>query len=575
LRRRRADVPDRERQNLVARPAEQLARGGVDVDVPPPGVDDHDRLERALEDGAEQALAVVALRDVDEEPLLVERLAVVVTHRVHEVEHPPDRAVGADDPVLELDDLVACGRCLCPLDAREVVRMDEPVAERLVVEKCLRRVPGELLDLRAAERRAAGRPDRVHVRDERKLLDQAAVLLLGDPPLALGPPLLGDVDDRTPQLPLAVELDRERREEHGALAVGGGDRELVLVHRCARLQHARVDVGDTRRDLRREVGERRTDVLGRRAAVDAGERLVDADVPPLAVGDREAERRVPEEGVGLRPLARELALELLLVRDLREIAVRVRAAVGLACNDRDVAHPHLAAVAVRDAVLDRHRRVRPPKLGERTEEPRSVVVVDAVAPEGRLGERLLRRVAEERLQLRADVDRVVRRLEPQRVRDERQMLDERAAAPFHRTRRCHRPGYADSPAAASVPIRGSRSSNVVPSPGSLATPTEPPCASPIALTIDRPTRAPGTPSVPEARKKRSKRCSTSSGGTPTPVSATRMTTASGSATTRTSTRPPCGVNLSAFERRFSTASVTRCPSTTASTSESHRDERTM
>src|SRR5581483_6210891 len=49
LRRRRADVPDRERQNLVARPAEQLARGGVDVDVPPPGVDDHDRLERALE----------------------------------------------------------------------------------------------------------------------------------------------------------------------------------------------------------------------------------------------------------------------------------------------------------------------------------------------------------------------------------------------------------------------------------------------------------------------------------------------------------------------------------------------
>src|SRR5690348_693678 len=56
------------------------------------------------------------------------------------------------------------------------------------------------------------------------------------------------------------------------------------------------------------------------------------------------------------------------------------------------------------------------------------------------------------------------------------------------------------------------------------------------------------------------RCRRSSGEIPTPVSLTRSTSDSPSGRTQTLTVPPGGVNLSAFESRFSITSAIRCSS---------------
>src|SRR5205807_343042 len=81
----------------------------------------------------------------------------------------------------------------------------------------------------------------------------------------------------------------------------------------------------------------------------------------------------------------------------------------------------------------------------------------------------------------------------------------------------------------------------------------PPCASTIAFAIERPSPAPGTAAdwACAVRKKRSKSNPCSFSGMPTPVSATSIRTPSPWAKARTSTRPPAGVNLSAFETRLS------------------------
>ena len=100
------------------------------------------------------------------------------------------------------------------------------------------------------------------------------------------------------------------------------------------------------------------DVVGRCGAVDPGERVVDAKIAPVAVRDPHAHRGVAEEGLCLRALGGQLALELLLARDIGEVAVDVELAVVVAIDDADVAHPYLAAVCGRHPVLDGHLPVR-------------------------------------------------------------------------------------------------------------------------------------------------------------------------------------------------------------------------
>src|SRR5207237_6766064 len=95
---------------------------GVDVDISALLVRDGHRFERAVEDGTEQVVALLALGDVDEEALLEDRLAVGPIDRVHLVEHPADGAIGSYDPVLELERITAlAGEPLCPCHELEVL----------------------------------------------------------------------------------------------------------------------------------------------------------------------------------------------------------------------------------------------------------------------------------------------------------------------------------------------------------------------------------------------------------------------------------------------------------------------
>jgi hypothetical protein len=101
--------------------------------------------------------------------------------------------------------------------------------------------------------------------------------------------------------------------------------------------------------------------------------------------------------------------------------------------------------------------------------------------------------------------------------------------------------------------RGRRTRTVVPSPSTLFSSIEPLWASTTARAIVRPSPVPSMARscAAEARKNRSKSRLCSAAGTPIPVSETASTTSSPFAPSATTTRPPGGVNLTAFETRLS------------------------
>src|SRR6266536_623175 len=111
---------------------------------------------------------------------------------------------------------------------------------------------------------------------------------------------------------------------------------------------------------------------------------------------------------------------------------------------------------------------------------------------------------------------------------------------------------------------GSSTRTVVPALSTLSSAIRPRCRSTIAFVIASPRPVPGIAcSVAlELRKKRSKSCACSCEGIPSPVSSTSSTACPFAAVSRTSTLPPFGVNLSAFEMRLSStwASRARSPS---------------
>ena len=96
---------------------------------------------------------------------------------------------------------------------------------------------------------------------------------------------------------------------------------------------------------------------------------------------------------------------------------------------------------------------------------------------------------------------------------------------------------------------------VLPLPGSLSTPTVPPCRSTSSATRASPMPEPSKlrERAPEMRENRSNSCALSSGAMPMPVSATQRSAPSPSGSGPTLTEiDPSKVSFSALESRFST-----------------------
>ena len=127
-------------EQLVARPAEELACSRVDVDVSPFVVRDQHRLEGAVEDGAEEVLALLALGDVDEEALLEEGLA-----RRRRARCPSGRAPSGRVPSARMMRYSCSNGSPRSRDARsravtllEIVRMNDAVPEALIARATAR-----------------------------------------------------------------------------------------------------------------------------------------------------------------------------------------------------------------------------------------------------------------------------------------------------------------------------------------------------------------------------------------------------------------------------------------------------
>ena len=426
---RSAHRTDSHADELVVAAAEYLAGRWVHVDVSALVVRDDHRLERAVEDGAEQVLALLALGDVDEEPLFEQRLAVCIAHRAHRVEYPAHRAVGANDAIFELERATMLSRCA--LTARyqlQVVGVDRANPELGLLEPLRGRVAVQLLDLRAHVGGLHRRLDGVYVRDERQLLDQTPVLLLD-------PPLIADVDDDAAVANLALQLDREVRQQVRGSLARALEADLLLDKWLACRVHAFEERRHFRGDSGGKLCKRAPEMVLRSGTVHLGQRIIDAQIAAIAVGNAHARRRVAEEGFGLRPLGGELALELLLAGHVGQMAVHVELAVVVTVDDTDVPDPNLAAVPSRDPVLDRHLLVGLAHLGERREEARKILRCHAPLPEVRRLAELVQVEAEQRLHLRADEDGPRRRLEPDHVGHDRQTVDDYSCAAFFEGRR--------------------------------------------------------------------------------------------------------------------------------------------
>ena len=152
---------------------------------------------------AELLLECLALADVDDEALLGDRLARCVSHHRHVVEHPDDAAVRADHPVLAAHDVLREAACVQLCVDLPVVGMDERRREVRLGEPPLDRVAEEILRLPALEEgRCVEVLEAAHVGDERRLVDEPAMTLLGfaHPRLGLAPRLL-EPDEEEPGEP--------------------------------------------------------------------------------------------------------------------------------------------------------------------------------------------------------------------------------------------------------------------------------------------------------------------------------------------------------------------------------------
>ena len=125
---------------------------------------------------------------------------------------------------------------------------------------------------------------------------------------------------------------------------------------------------------------------------------------------------------------------------------------------------------------------------------------------------------------------------------------------------------------------GSSSQNVVPSPGSLSKPMLPPCASTISRETARPSPVPVMPVAPASpRKNFVKMRLCWSAGIPRPSSRTAIRTPSPLRAATSSTVPPSGEYLIAFERRFPTTCARRfgSPRTVSGRSSSSTSSRCL
>src|ERR1700730_12143712 len=127
----------------------------------------------------------------------------------------------------------------------------------------------------------------------------------------------------------------------------------------------------------------------------------------------------------------QVALELLLARDIGEVAVDVELTVVTAIDKADVPHPDLATLPCRDPVFDGLLPMALAQLVEGGEETRKILRCHSALPEVRCSE-VFRREAEYGLDLRADEHGLRRRFEPHHVGDEREMLDECAVCFYGR-----------------------------------------------------------------------------------------------------------------------------------------------
>ncbi len=169
------------------------------------------------------------------------------------------------------------------------------------------------------------------------------------------------------------------------------------------------------------VGEVAEDPLDRRTFVEDG---------PIARQDRDDVRRVLHQGAEAHLAPANRLLGLLLLSDVEHDAVPEAGAAGLVRHQhRVVTEPDDLAVAGEQAVLDAERLAGPLGAAVFREHAIAVIGVEETLPEVRSGDPLVRRVAENRFDLGADVDDrpgLVRFVQRLGVGDHRQVLDQRA-----------------------------------------------------------------------------------------------------------------------------------------------------
>ena len=150
---------------------------------------------------------------------------------------------------------------------------------------------------------------------------------------------------------------------------------------------------------------------------------------PRTVGEERAVREAGERIV--ERLVAKLVLGLAPVGDVEEVALPGDlVAVGVPGHHRPVPEPDRAPVLRDQPVLDRQRRAQSMRLGMREQHPVAVVRMERLDEERRIRRPLVHRVPEQRLHLGARVEVRALVIECVDVRDQRQMLDERAVPPL-------------------------------------------------------------------------------------------------------------------------------------------------
>jgi hypothetical protein len=201
--------------------ADELARAGGDALEELLRVELVDELERRVVQRAQLGVAALelllgrlALADVEHEALRVRRPAVRVSRDGDLVENPDDASVARDRAVFGRER--ASLRVVAAVfleHALAVVRMEHLGEEVRVAHPVQYRVAEDRLDLRARVDRGAGLVQPIHVHGERKLLHEAAIVLLGlaQPLLDLAP-LVQRLDELRCVLgqPLVAGLERAR-----------------------------------------------------------------------------------------------------------------------------------------------------------------------------------------------------------------------------------------------------------------------------------------------------------------------------------------------------------------------------